>query len=200
MKIPMNGRINIRKCVHALCIVLTSLLLHSCVLQSGTYLEPYRPGTNVCEDLVFPGQNKIRIVSNRDYPVFELYDLYESGDDCMPYAIRIYADQNTENQIELVSVDVTECGNPLPFSVFHKIYPGNAEPELVSFPSAVRDTNHHTYFVKIKKRPMDIAELTITYQINVNGSPVKKEHRYRKKFSIYTKHHTLFEYWLRDCK
>lgn len=168
----MNGRINIR--VHALCIVLTSLLLHSCVLQSGTYLEPYRPGTNVCEDLVFPDQNKIRIVSNRDYTVFDLYDLYESGDDCMPYAIRIYADQNTENQIELVSVDVTECGNPLPFSVFHKIYPGNANPELVSFPSAVRDKNHHTYFVKIKKRPKDIAELTITYQINVNGFSCQK--------------------------
>lgn len=197
-----------KKYLSYLSILFVCFLQYSCVVQSMETLESYQPERQILEEFHVLGQGKVKIASSCSYSYYDMYEWKESdssnSDGYMIYVIEIWQrgqvkEDNTEPVLELVSVEVTECGNPLLFSIFQKTYPGETEPELIITPYAVKDRNNHKFFVKIKKAERDIHELSIKYHIEINDIPVIKEHQYKREYSIQTKHHKLFKSWLRNC-
>ena len=185
-------------------ILIVCFLQQSCTIQSMVTLQSYRPKIQIIEEFPVSEQDKIKIISSRSYFYHDLYKWEESDSGnrggYMIYVIDVgqedQSNDNVEFTIEFISVEVTECGNPLPFSIFQKTYPGEKNPELIMTPYVVKGCNTHKFFIKIQKPEEDICDISIKYYIKINGILVTKEHYYRKQFSIETKHHTLFKFWL----
>lgn len=197
-----------KKYLYYVCILFMCFLQYSCVVQSMESLVSYRPKRQIIEEFYVLGQDKIKITSNCSYSYYDMYEWEESdssnSEGYMIYVIEIWQggevkENNTKFVLELVSVEVTECGNPLPFSIFQKTYPGEVEPVPIIAPYALKDRNNHKFFVKIKKAERDLCALSIKYHIKINDIPVIKEHQYRREYSIQTKHLKLFKSWLHNC-
>ena len=191
-----------KRSLFVLGILATCFFLYSCGTRAMILLEPYNSKKELREKVFLVNNGEIQINSHID--ILKIYDLYEP--DCydkneyLLYEILIWPEQDTSIPIEMMSVEVTECGEPTPFSVFCKSYPGEDEPELISLPFRVKDANLYSFFVKIKKQYNEFEELSIHYQINIEDSAINKKHQFRKQYQISSKHITFFKYWLHTCE
>lgn len=191
-----------RRLIVLLGLLAASLFLDSCGTRALILLEPYHSKKELREKVFLIDNGELQINSHID--ILKIYDLYEP--DCydkneyLLYEIKIWPEQDTSVPIEMMSVEVTECGEPTPFSVFYKSYPGEDEPELISMPFMVKEGRSHSIYVKIKKRQNELRELSIQYQINIGDSTIVKKHQYRKQYQISSKLITFFKYWLHSCE
>ena len=196
-----------KKILYSVGILFVCSLHQSCSIQSMMSLQPYNSKIQTKEEYPISEQGKVKIISNISYYYNDLYEWKEPDSDksCgyTIYEIDVrqerQSDNNTEFTIELISINVTECGNPLQFSIFQKTYPGKKNPELIVTPYVVKDCNTHKFFIKIQKPVEEIRQISIKYNFEINGIPVIKEHIYRTQFSVETKHHTLFKCWVSNC-
>lgn len=197
-----------RKYLYPIGILFVFFLQQSCSIQSMMSLQPYHQKIQITNEIPASEQVIIKVSSNLSYFYYDLFEWEESeNDNSGGYTIyvvdvgqKVQSDDDTDFTIELNSVEVTECGNPLPFSIFQKTYPGMKNPELIETPYVERDCKSHKFFIKIQKPKEEIREVTIIYNIEVNGIPVINVHKYRTQFSVETKHHTIFKFWVCNCK
>lgn len=186
-------------------LVVFCLLMNSCKIETLVCLYPYHPYSVIRDDIVIGERDTVTIISR----ISDVYDTlcepeWDDKDKYTVYKIDIYTG-GIQTRIELGSVSVTECGVPIPTSIFYRNhYPGSwkKKPVMVSsFPLMLKNQYAgYSFYVKIKKQEKDIQELTIQYQINIDARPVIEKHQYRKRLIICTKKFDLYKHWLRTCE
>lgn len=192
--------------IRFLVVIVFCLLLYSCRIEDLEHLESYRPKDGfIFNKVINEQQDTVFVYSswNSNHP--KLYEPDWKENDTYPVYIIRCSKHVKPFSVKLESVSATECGESLPFTVFYE----TCGPDGYSDQAEMVDSIPFTYnisryyagwlYVKIKKRQIEIREMTIRYRLNIDGKIIEEEHQYRRAHEIRTKHHILYHRWLRTC-
>lgn len=182
-------------------VIVFCFLMNSCRIENMVWLESYRPKVGFIDKwLVSEQQDTVFFHSSWHSNHPKLYEPDWEENDLYPiYNIRCLK-RVKPYCIRLESISITECGEPIPISVFYE--PHIRQTVMIdSIPFTYNPccAGYDNFYVKIKKRTRDIREMTIHYRISIDGMIIEEEHQYRRAHEIRTKHHILYHRWLRTC-